>query len=92
MNNIIWDKKKNEKLMLEHNISFDEISQMIIDGKYLDIIENPVREGQMYFVMDMQEYTWIVPFLIDKEDNIVLKTAFQSRKYHRKYKGEIDEN
>jgi len=92
MNNIIWDKKKNEKLMLERNISFDEISQMIIDGKYLDIIENPVREGQMYFVMDMQEYTWIVPFLIDKEDNIVLKTAFQSRKYHRKYKGEIDEN
>ena len=92
MNNIIWDKKKNEKLMLERNISFDEISQMIIDGKYLDIIENPVREGQMYFVMDMQEYTWIVPFLIDKEANIVLKTAFQSRKYHRKYKGEIDEN
>ncbi len=46
----------------------------------------------MYFVMDMQEYTWIVPFLIDKEDNIVLKTAFQSRKYHRKYMGEIDEN
>jgi len=92
MNNIIWDKKKNEKLMLERNITFDEISQMIIDGKYLDIIENPVREGQMYFVMDMQEYTWIVPFLIDKEDNIVLKTAFQSRKYHRKYKGEIDEN
>jgi uncharacterized DUF497 family protein len=92
MNNIIWDKKKNEKLMLERNISFDEISQMIIDGKYLDIVENPVREGQMYFVMDMQEYNWIVPFLIDKEDNIVLKTAFQSRKYHRKYKGEIDEN
>ena len=92
MNNIIWDKKKNEKLMLERNISFDEISQMIIDGKYLDIVENPVREGQMYFVMDMQEYNWIVPFLIDKEDSIVLKTAFQSRKYHRKYKGEIDEN
>jgi len=46
----------------------------------------------MYFVMGMQEYTWIVPFLIDKEDNIVLKTAFQSRKYHGKYKGELDEN
>jgi len=30
MNNIIWDKKKNEKLMLERNISFDEISQMRI--------------------------------------------------------------
>jgi len=34
MNNIIWDKETNEKLILERNISFDEISQMIIDGKY----------------------------------------------------------
>jgi len=87
MNSIIWDKEKNEKLILERNISFDEISQMIMDGKYMDIIENPVREGQMYFVMDIQDYTWIVPFIIDEDDNIVLKTAYQSRKYHKKYRG-----
>ncbi|WP_319560289.1 toxin [Marispirochaeta sp.] len=87
MNSIIWDKEKNEKLILERNISFDEISQMIMDGKYMDIIENPVREGQMYFVMEIQDYTWIVPFIIDEDDNIVLKTAYQSRKYHKKYRG-----
>ena len=87
MNSIIWDKEKNEKLILERNISFDEISQMIMDGKYMDIIENPVREGQMYFVMEIQDYTWIVPFIIDEDDNIILKTAYQSRKYHKKYRG-----
>ena len=87
MNSIIWDKEKNEKLIVERNISFDEISQMIMDGKYVDIIENPVREGQMYFVMKIRDYTWIVPFIIDVDDNIVLKTAFQSRKYHKKYRG-----
>jgi uncharacterized DUF497 family protein len=87
MNSIIWDKEKNEKLILERNISFDEISQMIMDGMYMDIIENPVREGQMYFVMEIQDYTWIVPFIIDEDDNIVLKTAYQSRKYHKKYRG-----
>ncbi|ORC36839.1 hypothetical protein B4O97_04230 [Marispirochaeta aestuarii] len=86
MNSIIWDKEKNEKLILERNISFDEISQMIMDGMYMDIIENPVREGQMYFVMEIQDYTWIVPFIIDEDDNIVLKTAYQSRKYHKKYR------
>jgi len=53
---------------------------------YMDIIENPVREGQMYFVMEIQDYTWIVPFIIDEDDNIVLKTAYQSRKYHKKYR------
>ncbi|WP_319560279.1 toxin [Marispirochaeta sp.] len=87
MNSIIWDQEKNEKLIFERNISFDEISQMIMDGKYMDIIENPVREGQMYFVMEIQDYTWIVPFIIDEDDNIVLKTAYQSRKYHKKYRG-----
>ena len=46
MNSIIWDQEKNEKLILERNISYDEISQMIMDGMYMDIIENPVREGR----------------------------------------------
>ena len=87
MNSIIWDKEKNEKLILERNISFDEISQMIMNGIYIDIIENPVREWHMYFVMEIQDYTWIVPFIIDGDNNIVLKTAYQSRKYHKKYRG-----
>lgn len=87
MNNIVWDKEKNEKLILERNISFEEISQMIMDDQYMDIIENSVREGQMYFVMYIHDYTWVVPFIVDKDDNIVLKTAYQSRKYHKKYKG-----
>ncbi len=86
MNSIIWDNEKNEKLILERNVSFDEISQMIMDDQYIDIIENPVREGQMYFVMGIHDYTWIVPFIIDENDNIVLKIAYQSRKYHKKYR------
>lgn len=88
MKNIIWDKEKNEKLILERDISFEEISQMIMDEKYIDIIENPVRKGQFYFVIEMREYIWIIPFLVDDTENIVLKTAFPSRKYHKKYKGE----
>lgn len=91
MKNILWDKDKNEKLILERDISFEEISQMIMDEKYIDIIENPVREGQLYFVVEIRDYSWIVPFLIDKDENIVLKTAFPSRKYYRKYKGEENE-
>ncbi len=88
MNSIIWDKEKNEKLILERNVSFNDISQMIMDGNYLDIIENPVREGQLYFVMKIDDYTWIVPFIVNKDENIVLKTAFPSRKYHNKYTGD----
>ena len=37
--------------------------------------------------MLINNYIWIVPFLINSEDNLVLKTAFPSRKFMKKYGG-----
>ena len=56
----------------------------------IGILENPGRDNQQYFIMDIKDYTWVVPFLIDNEDRIVLITAFPSRKFHKKY-GEQNE-
>ncbi len=81
---ILWDEEKNLWLQLNRNISFEEIADKILDNKYIEILENPVRDNQMYFIMEIDNYTWVVPFLID-DDEIILKTAFPSRKYHRKY-------
>ena len=85
---IVWDKKRNDWLQVNRPISFEEISGLILDGTYIDIVENPTRDNQMYFIMDIKEYTWIVPFLIDDKERIVLKTAFPSRKFHNKYGGD----
>ena len=86
--NIIWDEKKNEWLIINRGISFEEIAELILNKSYIDIIENPTRENQQYFIMKIMNYTWVVPFVIDEEERIVLKTAFPSRKFHKKYKGE----
>jgi len=84
---IIWDKNKNDHLIITRNISFEEISEKIINEEYIDIIENPVRENQQYFVMSINDYIWLVPFITDEDDNIILKTAFPSRKFNKKYGG-----
>ena len=84
--NIIWDYDKNERLLLNRNISFEQISKKILYDEYIDIIENPSRANQQCFVMEFEQYIWIVPFLIDEEENIVLKTAFPSRKYNKRYR------
>ena len=84
---IIWDKEKNDMLKLRRNISFEEISEMIINEEYIDIIENKVREDQLYFVLGINNYIWLAPFVIDEDSNIVLKTAFPSRKFNKKYGG-----
>ncbi len=84
---ITWDKNKNDHLIITRNISFEEISEKIINEEYIDIIENPVRENQQYFIMSINDYIWLVPFIIDEDDNIILKTAFPSRKFNKKYGG-----
>ncbi len=83
--NILWDEEKNLWLQLNRNISFEEIADKILNKEYIEILENPVREDQMYFIMKINNYTWVVPFLINGDGEIVLKTAFPSRKYHKKY-------
>jgi len=84
---IIWDKEKNNWLQVNRRISFEEISGKILNRNYIDILENPTRDNQMYFIMKINDYTWVVPFLIDDQERIVLKTAFPSRKFHNRYGG-----
>jgi len=84
--NIIWDENKNEWLVINRGISFEEISAKLTNNDYLDILENPTRKDQFYFVLNINNYIWIVPFLLNEKEKIVLKTAFPSRKFQKKYK------
>jgi len=82
---IIWDDGKNEWLLINRGISFEEIAEIILNKKYLELLENPTRENQQYFILEIRNYTWVVPFIINEKEQIILKTAFPSRKFHKKY-------
>jgi uncharacterized DUF497 family protein len=84
---IIWDIEKNKKLISERGISFEQVEKIILDNKYIDILENPTRETQDIFIINLNDYIHIVPFVIDDKDNIVLKTVFPSRKFNKIYRG-----
>jgi len=84
---IIWDDDKNRKLILERGISFDKIAELILEKKYHAILKNPSRKEQKIFIIPFLDYTYVVPFIIDGNLNIVLKTVFPSRKYHKIYGG-----
>lgn len=86
---VVWDEEKNALLKQERGISFEEIAGMILYGDFVDIVENPTREDQQYFILTIRDYTWVVPFLIDESETIILKTAFPSRKFHRRYGGNV---
>ncbi len=80
---IIWDDNKNQKLKSERKISFEEIAEIILRKDYLDILDNPTRPDQQIFVITLNDYIYSVPFMIDEQSNIILKTAYPSRKLNQ---------
>ncbi|MFK5926581.1 MAG: toxin [Desulfuromusa sp.] len=82
---IIWDDNKNEKLKLGRGISFEEIAEIILRKEYLEVLVNPARPDQQIFVITLKGYIYSVPFIIDDQANIILKTAYPSRKLNHIY-------
>jgi hypothetical protein len=86
---IIYDKNKAIKLRYERNIEIEDIIDIIINKKYLDILEHPKRVGQQIFILEYRDYIHVVPFVIDSDDNIIIKTVFPSRNFHKIYKEQL---
>jgi hypothetical protein len=53
----------------------------------LDVLEHPNKEqypGQMIFVVDVEGYVYLVPY-VETEESVFLKTIIPSRKMTKKY-------
>jgi len=84
-----WSHEKNEILKATRGISFEEIAFLIESGQILGIEENPGRSNQKIYILEIENYAFIVPF-VERDNETFLKTAFPSRKYTKRYglKGE----
>jgi len=83
-----FSREKNLKLIEERNISFEEIIALIEDDQIVDILEHPNQKkygNQKIYVISFRNYLYLVPFVIDSEGNIFLKTIIPSRKAKKKY-------
>ena len=82
-----WDAEKNEGLIQERGVSFEEVLVAIEGGYLLDIVEHPRKAkypNQKVFIVHIEEYAYLVPFIED-EEKIFLKTVIPSRKATKKY-------
>ena len=88
---VIWDNQKAEKLLRERNISVEAIADLLMKNEFLEILENPKHPDQMMFIVSYRNYTHAVPFIIDPEGRVVLKTVYPSRKHHKHFGGKSHE-
>lgn len=83
-----FSPEKNRLLKLERNISFEEVIAALENDKLLDVIEHPNKSkysNQQMYVIEINSYIYLVPFVKDSMGNIFLKTIFPSRKAKRRY-------
>ena len=84
---INFDKTKNDWLVENRSISFEDVLVCIDEGLILDNLENPNKEkyaGQNILVIEYRNYAWAVPYKL-KKDVIELITIYPSRKLTNKY-------
>lgn len=84
----IFSPEKNLALIEERNISFEEVIAAIENGQILDVVEHPNKKkygNQKIYVIWIRKYIYLVPFVIDTNGDIFLKTIIPSRKAKRKY-------
>jgi len=89
-----WNNDKNEELLKDRGVSFEEVVFCIMNDGLLDVIEHPNKSkypNQNIFIVDIDNYVYVVPFVEDDEV-VFLKTIIPSRKMSKKYLGEKDEN
>ncbi len=81
-----WNLEKNEKLIKERGIGFEEILIAITENYLLDIVKHSGEKylNQKIFIVQVNNYVYLVPFVED-EEKVFLKTIIPSRKATKKY-------
>ena len=83
-----WNTDKNRQLIEQREISFESIISAIEQGGLLDVLEHPNQDrypGQLIYVVEIDEYLYLVPFVTQSDGTRFLKTIIPSRKATRDY-------
>ena len=90
MKPINWNPTKNQQLISERGISFEDIVFYLQQDALLDDLEHPNSNkypNQRVFVINIDDYAYLVPNVEDRKE-IFLKTVIPSRKATKAYLGE----
>lgn len=84
-----YSQEKNTYLQNIRGICFKDVELAIEDeGRVLDIIDHPNKAkypDQKMYVLNINNYAYVVPFVKHSENKIFLKTIFPSRKLTKQY-------
>ena len=85
-----WSTEKNQQILEQRGVSFERVVSAVERGGLLDVLQHPSQDrypGQSIYVVDIEEYVYLVPFVTETDGTRFLKTIIPSRKATREYLG-----
>ena len=82
-----WDADKNEQLIRERGVSFEQITVAVENGDLRQIVRHPNTmkyPRQSIMIVGIDGYAFLVPF-VEEADYYFLKTIIPSRKATRDF-------
>ena len=79
-----FNKNKNEKLFRERGVSFYNVIEAIAENGVLLNFEHPNKEkypDQKMLIVDINDYAYCIPYVIEEDGTWFLKTIYPSRKF-----------
>lgn len=83
---------KNQLLIKERGVSFEDVVVALDNGKLLDTIEHhnvAKYPNQKIYIVNINEYVYLVPFVRKDKKTVFLKTIIPSRKLTKKHLGKV---
>ena len=83
-----WSTEKNQQLIEQRGVSFEIVVAAIEQGGLIDVLEHPNQTRypeQLIYVVDVDAYVYLVPFVMQADGSRFLKTIIPSRKATRDY-------
>jgi hypothetical protein len=85
-----WNIEKERKLQrneTRNGITFADCAVAISEGRILDVREHPTLAHQRLAILEIENYAYVVPFVVEEDGTWFLKTVYPSRKYTALYFG-----
>ena len=83
-----WSAEKNRQLTEQRGVSFEGVLSAMEQDGLVDVLEHPNQDryaGQLIYVVEIDNYLYLVPFVTQPDGTRFLKTIIPSRRAMRDY-------
>lgn len=82
-----FSDEKNEILLHTRGVCFEDVIELLYEGKVLDTVSHPYitkYPNQSMYIVEINNYCYLVPY-VKNENKIFLKTIIPNREASKKY-------